>query len=35
VEEISRRLVDAANAAGGRDNITCIVMKVPESLETV
>ena len=35
VEEISRRLVDAANAAGGRDNITCIVMRVPGSLETV
>lgn len=28
--EAARRLVDAANAAGGRDNITCVVVDVSE-----
>jgi protein phosphatase len=28
-DAISRQLVEAANAAGGRDNITCIVTRVP------
>lgn len=28
-EIISRRLVEAANEAGGRDNITCIVTRIP------
>jgi serine/threonine protein phosphatase PrpC len=28
-EEIPRRLVSLANARGGRDNITCVVLRVP------
>jgi serine/threonine protein phosphatase PrpC len=35
VEAISERLVEAANAAGGRDNITCIVTWVPAPEDTV
>jgi serine/threonine protein phosphatase PrpC len=32
VEAIPAKLVDAANTAGGRDNITCIVTLVPDSV---
>jgi serine/threonine protein phosphatase PrpC len=32
VEAISGKLVEAANAAGGRDNITCIITRVPDGL---
>ena len=33
-ETIARRLVDAANAAGGPDNITCVVCEVPADVST-
>jgi PPM family protein phosphatase len=29
LERIARRLVDEANEAGGRDNVTCVVIRVP------
>jgi len=34
VQEVARRLVDMANEAGGRDNVSVVVVGVQEALET-